>query len=88
MFRDIRRGHFQPDQSRSGMFRREEHEVNPAPAQDPGLVTDVPLPAPEEGVLSWIHSLRAGNLETPGIPAVPAAMEPSEGSGYNLLQLR
>ena len=75
MFRDIRKGHFQPDQSRSGMFRKDLHATEEPNGQT--LVTDTPLPAREEtyspGSLadSW-------NLETAGVTTTPADPEMSE----------
>ena len=72
---DIRKGHFQPDQSRSGMFRKDVRM-----ADQPGgqvLVTDIPLPAQEDGYSpgSLAESWNLETLETSAPPAVP---EPSE----------
>ena len=76
MFYAIRRGHFLPDQTRSGMLRQPVDDGHRAVGADSTLVTDVPLPipdgleSPETTVCGWSVAGSSSGVNQPEPPVV------------------
>ena len=79
MFNAIRKGHFLPDQTRSGMFRQPNDTVDPLDEENSTFVTDLPLPipagprSPESNEGGWSLAGSSTEIPQPGLQVVTDA---------------